>query len=235
MAERRVTRVLCAANPAGSTDAIAALLKETEDSDVQAIALLGDLAGPGNGESLRSIFKALAGSGRTAFWVPGPGDAPIATYLREAANIEIVAPYLRGVHGLAAFADAHTVFAGFGGEIDDDPKATRDEIDRLHYPRWEPEYHLKLLRELDEHQLVMMFCTPPAHKGHGVAGAEVLTELIATYRPRLVVSGGNRGTELIGRTLVVAPGSLQDGHYAIADMHARTAEMQELAAGAPAG
>jgi hypothetical protein len=233
MADRRVTRVLCAASPAGSADAIAALLQETEDSDVQALALVGDLSGAGDGDSLRSMFKALAGSGRAAFWVPGPGDAPIESYLREAANIEIVAPYLRGVHGLAAFADAHTVFAGFGGEVDDDPGASRDEIDRLHYPRWEPEYHLKLLRELDEHQLVMLFCTPPAHKGHGIAGSDVLAELIATYRPRLVVTGGDRRTELIGRTLVVAPGSLRDGHYAIADVYDGKADLHDLKAGAP--
>jgi Icc-related predicted phosphoesterase len=58
----------------------------------------------------------------------------------------------------------------------------------------------------------------------------VLAELVSTYRPRLVVCGGERGTELLGRSLVVAPGSLQDGHYAIADLHSRTAELEELGA-----
>lgn len=33
---------------------------------------------------------------------------------------------------------------------------------------------------------------------------------------------------MLGRTLVVAPGSLADGGYAIADVHARTAELAEL-------
>ena len=33
---------------------------------------------------------------------------------------------------------------------------------------------------------------------------------------------------MIGRTLVVAPGSLADGSYAVADLHSRTAELAEL-------
>ena len=32
----------------------------------------------------------------------------------------------------------------------------------------------------------------------------------------------------LGRTLVVAPGSLADGSYAVADLHSRTAELSEL-------
>ena len=53
--------------------------------------------------------------------MPGPGDAPISDYLREAYNMETVFPLLRGVHGTAAFApDGHLLFAGMGGEVDDD-------------------------------------------------------------------------------------------------------------------
>jgi hypothetical protein len=163
--------------------------------------------------------------------VPGPGDAPIADYLREAHNFEVVFPALRGVHGSVAFApDHHLVFAGLGGEVSDDPEATRDEIERLHYPRWEPEYRLKLLGELGEHQFVILFWTPLAHKGHAVAGSEVLAELVGTHRPRLVVCAGEQGSELLGRSLVVSPGSLSDGHYAVADLHSQGVELEQLAA-----
>jgi Icc-related predicted phosphoesterase len=119
-----------------------------------------------------------------------------------------------------------------GGDVSDDPDAPRDELQRLRYPRWEPEYRLKLVRELDEHELVLLLATPPAHKGHGTTGSEVLTELIASHRPRLVVSGGERRVEMIGRSLVVAPGSLGDGHYAVADLHAHEAELEDLAGAA---
>jgi Icc-related predicted phosphoesterase len=63
-----------------------------------------------------------------------------------------------------------------------------------------------------------------------VAGSEVLAELVNTHRPRLVVCGGDRGTEMLGRSLVVAPGRLHDGQYAVADLHSHDVEMQELTA-----
>jgi Icc-related predicted phosphoesterase len=226
---RRVTRVLCAADPRGSAEALDALGAVVEEHDVQALCVVGDLSGETDGvEGYRSVFHALGNIGLPAFWVPGPDDAPITDYLREAYNMEVVHPFLHGVHGTAAFADGHVLFAGFGGEVSDDPDAERDEVSRLSYPRWEPEYRLKIIRELDEHQLALLFSTPPAHKRLGTPGSEGLTELVGTFRPRLVVCGGERMTERIGRSLVVAPGSLDDGHYAIADLHAREAETLEL-------
>jgi Icc-related predicted phosphoesterase len=121
------------------------------------------------------------------------------------------------------------LFAGLGGEISDDPDDPREETEALRYPRWEPEYRLKLLRELKDYELVLLFATPLAHKGLGRAGSEVLAELVNTYIPRLVVTGGERGTEMLGRSVVVAPGSLADGYYAIADLHSREVELQQLA------
>ena len=73
-----------------------------------------------------------------------------------------------------------------------------------------------------------VFSTPPAHKGLGTPGSEALAELAVTHRARLVVCGGAPGTTLLGRTLVVAPGRLTDGSYAVADLHSRTAEFSEL-------
>jgi Icc-related predicted phosphoesterase len=236
MATQRVTQVLCAADPRGSADALDALLEAAGEEDGQVLALVGDLAGDAGAHGLREVLRVLMRSGRRTFWVPGAGDAPVADYLRESYNIEIVAPFLRGLHGTVAFEPGgHILFAGFGGEVSDDPDAPRDETGRLAYPRWEAEYRLKILRELDEHQFVFLFSTPPAHKGLGSAGSEVLAELVATHRPRLVVCGGEPGTEMIGRSLVVAPGSLADGHYAIADLHSHEVRQERLAATAGAG
>jgi uncharacterized protein len=164
--------------------------------------------------------------------VPGPGDAPVDHYLREAYNVEVVFPLLRGLHGTMAFALGPVLFAGFGGEVSDDPDAARDESARLSYPRWEPEYRLKLVRELAEHELVLLLATPPAHKGHGTTGSEALAELVGSHRPRVVVCGGERRSETLGRSLVVAPGALDDGHYAVVDLHSREVEFAELATAA---
>jgi hypothetical protein len=171
----------------------------------------------------------LSAARRPVFWIPGPGDAPADDYLRESHNIEVAFPLVHGVHGTAAFAPGDNVlFAGMGGEVSDDLGAPRDERERLRYPRWEPEYRLNLLRLLDYNELVLMFATPPAHKGQDSPGSDVVAELVGTYRPRLVVCGGEQGVELLGKSLVVAPGRLADGNYAIADLRARTAELGEL-------
>jgi uncharacterized protein len=229
---RHLRRVLCAADPRGSRDAVDALLRTAADLDFQAIALIGDLSGGGDDRAAqyRSLFRDLGHAGHDTFWVPGPSDAPVADYLREAYNIEVAYPFLHGVHGTLAFAAGSVVVAGFGGEVDDGPDAARDELERLRYPRWEPEYRLKLLhRELPEHeQLILLFATPPAHKGVGAGGSEALAELAATHRARLVVCRGEPRSMELGRTLVVSPGSLADGHYAVADLHARTVELAQL-------
>jgi Icc-related predicted phosphoesterase len=228
---RRLTRVLCAADVRGSTEGLEQLEAAAEARDCQAIAVAGDLAD--GAEGYRDVLRTLGRIGVPAFWVPGPDDAPIADYLGEAYNAEVVFPFLHGVHGTAALADGHVLFAGFGGEVSDAPDAPRDETRRLSYPRWEPEYRLKILREFPEHQLVFLFATPPAHKGLATPGSEALTELVGTYRPRLVVCGGEPGTELIGRSLVVAPGSLAEGRFAVVDLHSHEVEVGELAQAAP--
>lgn len=119
----------------------------------------------------------------------------LGRYLREASNIETAFPVLHGVHGTAAYAFRGLLVAGFGGEIIDDPRRPRDERDRLSYPSWEVEYRLKVLREFDYNELVLLFWTAPADKGLQRPGSDGLAELIGTYRPHLVVCGGDRGSE----------------------------------------
>jgi Icc-related predicted phosphoesterase len=229
---KRVTRVLCAASPRGSRQAIERLHEIADDRDAHAIVVVGDLGiGELRRESYRALFRALAGDRRPAYWVPGSQDAPIGDYLRETHNIEVVHPFVRGVHGTPAFTPGgHILVAGLGGEISDDPEAPREEIERLRYPRWEAAYRLKLLAEFGEHERLLAFATPPAHKGTGEPGSEVVTELVATWRPRIVVCPGPRPPEMIGRSLVVAPGSLADGHFAVADVGSRDVDFGQLAA-----
>ncbi|MGZ4250667.1 MAG: hypothetical protein ACXVUE_20485 [Solirubrobacteraceae bacterium] len=165
---------------------------------------------------------------------PRTWDAPIGRYLSEAYNVEIASQQLRGVHGAAASVqDTGVVFAGMGGEISDDPNEVREEDARMRYPRWEAEYRLKVLGEFDYNELVMLFATPPAHKGLSRPGSEAVAELVNTYRPRLVVCGGEPGVETLGKSVTVAPGDLADGCYALADLRHREAKLEELAGAAP--
>jgi uncharacterized protein len=231
MGSEHVNRILCAGQPQGSADAVKRLLALAEEQQAQAIALVGDLGSGGDG--YRDVFRALGAARLPVFWVPGPRDAPADRYLREAYNIEVALPLLHGVHGGAAFAPEDNVaFAGMGGEIVDDPHAPREEHERLRYPRWEAEYRLKILQAIDYHELVLLFATPPAHKGLALPGSEAVAELVGTYRPRLVVCGGERGVEVLGKSVVVAPGNLAMGEYALADLHGKAAELAELPAAA---
>jgi uncharacterized protein len=227
-----VTRILCAADPAGSEEAVARLAETAAADDAQLILIAGDLGPTGDGGlGYRKLFRTVAKQRVPCYWVPGANDAPIGAYLREAATAETMLSSLRGVHGTAALTpDGHIAIAGMGGEIDDDPESVRDEERRLHYPRWEAEYRLKILAELGELERILLFSTPPAHKGLGTPGSETVSELIATYRARLAVVGGPRTSEMIGRTMVVAPGALSDGNYAVIDLAAKDVELRELGA-----
>lgn len=227
---RRVTRILCIAEPRGSAESVEHLLAAAPDLGIGAIVLIGDLGGgPDRAASYRRVLYALATGDCPAFWVPGFGDAPIEDCLREAHGAEVVLPSLRCIHGTVAYAPGPVVFAGLGGEISDDPGPVREEVGRLRYPRWEPEHRFRLLRDLKPHELVLAFATPPAHKGLGEGGSDIVAEIIGSYVPRIAVCGGSRGSETLGRSLVVAPGSLTDGHYAVADLQARRAELAQLA------
>jgi hypothetical protein len=228
-----LTTVLAVGGIGGSPEPVERLLGDLPETGADAVVMVGDLGAAGTAR--RAIFKALGELKRPVFWVPGPGDAPIRDYLRECYNMELVFPLLRGLHGTAALGPGDILFAGMGGQIDDDPDTPRDEETTLRYPGWEAEYRLKILREFDELQKALIFATPPAHKGLGEPGSEVLAELINTYRPRLAVVGGDEPTEhLLGRTLVVCPGRLDQGRYGLVDMREHTFVAATLGAGRPA-
>jgi hypothetical protein len=134
------------------------------------------------------------------------------------------------VHGTVALAPNDVLFAGMGGEISDDPETIRAEEEFLRYPGWEVEYRLKVIREFYPREQVFLFATPPAHKGLREPGSAVLAELIKTYNPRLAVVGGAEPTQKeLGRTLVVCPGRLENGHYAVVDLRARSVAAATLA------
>ena len=57
-----VTRILCAAAPRGSTDAIEQLREVAADQNVDATVVVGDLSSATDQrESYRSVFRALGG------------------------------------------------------------------------------------------------------------------------------------------------------------------------------
>jgi Icc-related predicted phosphoesterase len=223
---KHVSKILATSEPLGNLEEVERLVKKVADTDADVIVVLGSLASKSATTRVYGkLFKMLAETRLPTFYIPGPEDVPIYEYLREAANIEIVYPYLRGVHGTFAFAPGYIVFTGMGGTVVDDPHMIREELETLRYPGWEVEYRLKFLGELKDYQKVFLFSTPPEHKGFHEQGSPTLAELINTYRPRLVlVSGKELKHEMLGTSLLVMPGSLAEGNFSLIDLHQHTVE-----------
>jgi uncharacterized protein len=231
MATGRARRILAAAEPRGDLGRLTQLLELAQATDADAIALLGDLTGDGDTKAYRDSFKAVGAARLQTFWVPGPRDAPVASYLRESSNLEAVFPFLHGVHGTIALSPDYVLFAGMGGEIVDDPETEREEQTALRYPGWELAYRLKVIDALThDYPKVFLFTSVPAHKGLDRPGSEVLAELIKTHSPRVALVAGGEGVrqELLASTLVVLPGSLGVGECATVDLQNRTVEPAKL-------
>jgi hypothetical protein len=158
--------------------------------------------------------------------VPGYLDAPERLYLQAALNHEVVAPNIHMIHrSFVPLPQANLVVAGFGGQLSEERRENRY---LLIYPDWEAEFAFEFLRHLEQDP-VLVFHTPPRHdnldlEGDRHIGRPIVKELIKTYRPRFAFCGSaldGQGTAMIGPTLVVNPGPLRDGHYALLDTRTR--------------
>lgn len=229
---KHIQKVLAVGGMNGEVDLLGNLFEELGDEPIDAVTVVGDLGAPwSKADTYRALFKALGLADLAVFWIPGPNDAPIGDYLRESYNIEIAYPKLRGVHATAALGPDHVLFAGMGGEIADDPDAVRSEEALIRYPGWEAEYRLKVVDEFKDYAKVFLFTTRPAHKGLRESGSGVLAELIKTHRPRIVITGGDEPSEeRLGTSLVLSPGRLDRGRYALIDFHNASVEFGTVAA-----
>ncbi|BBL78797.1 heat-stable protein [Rubrobacter xylanophilus] len=226
----RVEEVVAASGTRGDIERVRRLLGAArERHEADAVVLIGDLSLRGEAEEYAGILRVLGEANIPAFYVPGPGDAPFGRYLREVYNAEVVFPFLHGVHGSFAFGPGYVLFAGMGGEVVDGARPEREEESGLRYPGWEVEYRLKVLHELRDYQRVFLFGTPPAHKGFGEGGSQTLAELVKTHSPRVVFAGGEDfACEELGSSLVVSPGALSEGRYAVVRITGREARAHEL-------
>lgn len=165
------------------------------------------------------------------YGVPGNMDAPEGRYLTCSLAEEGAASPLEVVHrSLARCGD--WVISGLGGRI---TEVDRHEDLVLEYPRWEALHQLRLFEMVDGPR-IMVLHTPPigevvdldngSHKG-----CQVVNELIQTYRPKLAVAGhahDAQGQEIIAQTLVVNPGALRGGNYAVVDLDSMEADLRQL-------
>nr|WP_290669514.1 hypothetical protein [Ardenticatena sp.] len=175
-------------------------------------------------KEFEAFFDAMGKLDVPVLVVPGYLDAPLRLYLQASLNHEVVEPNVDMIHrSFKPLTSWDLVFAGFGGAIADE---AREDRYALVYPAWEARFGLDFLRSLlPKYTPVLIFATPPRRgdidlDGGKHIGHPVIDDLIKTYAPTFAFVGGapeGRGTVEIGPTLVVNPGALRDGSYAIVD------------------
>jgi Icc-related predicted phosphoesterase len=180
-------------------------------------------------QSLNRFFGALSSLGVPVCVVPGRTDAPERLFLQAACNAEIVAARIYNVHRSFASLGSNWIAAGFGGEITEEE---RDHEFFLRYPGWEAQFSLEFLRHLDQDR-ILLFHTPPADEleGRPTGGHQIVSHILKTYSPRIAFCappGHRRGKLMLGNTLVVFPGRLADGDYAVVDTKERTVAFGDL-------
>jgi Icc-related predicted phosphoesterase len=162
--------------------------------------------------------------------IPGNVDSPLLQYMMIDLEERKRNPKLCEVHcSLSALEGQFFVF-GFGGEITEDVK---EDYFVLQYPRCDVEPYFGTLAALSSK--ILLFHTPPIgsldlddgkHKG-----CQVVNDLIEKYKPHWVFCGhahGARGKENIGDSIVVNPGALKNGFYALVDTDKEKAELKTL-------
>jgi Icc-related predicted phosphoesterase len=175
-------------------------------------------------EDVRLYARFLAVLGALdlpCYLVPGHLDAPERLFLQASLNRQVVAPNLALIHRSFAAMGRNFVVAGFGGRLTEDK---REMYWTVEYPSWEAEFGLDFVRRLDQDS-IFLFHMPPAgtdldlRRGDHV-GAPVVNTLIKAYQPKFVFCGhapDGQGKTMVGTSLVVNPGPLAEGYYAILD------------------
>lgn len=215
---KTIRKILATSNPMGDLEALERLVQVVPETDADALVLIGNLFPKSAHTRDYGVFlRLLAQANLPTYYIPGPQDAPVWEYLREAANVELIHPHLKNVHGSFAFARGPYLVAGLGGEVVDDGKKEEEEV--LRYPAWEAEYRFKVLWEVKDYPKVFLFYTHPVHKGLGEGGSQAVAEVIKTHNPLVAfVAGRGQKKELLGHSYVVVPGDLSEGEYSVFDL-----------------
>jgi Icc-related predicted phosphoesterase len=217
-------RILACAHLDGELDRLQDLRLVVEEERPDLVVFAGGLLAPGREGStvargLHRLLHGLAALPCAVAVVPGAADAPERRVLPVATAQEWTERNLHCVHGMLATIDDLAV-AGFGGDITERERET--EV-ALRYPAWELRYRMAFLNRVEQ-PLLLVHHHPPAQMheldvvdGRHI-GSQAVTEVVGTWRPRVVVVAGPRpAREMYASTVVVSPGRLDQGSYALFD------------------
>jgi Icc-related predicted phosphoesterase len=183
-----------------------------------------------NAEVYATFYRSVKEFSLPFFSIPGNVDAPVRQFFWVAMDAMSENPNLRMVHPSLAVLGGF-VIVGFGGEV---CEKDEESFFVLRYPRHDLQTYLEILSFISGPKIVLTH-TPPVgsldiddgkHKG-----SRAINDLIERFQPAWLFCGhahGARGKESIGECMVVNPGALKNGFYALVDTDKRSVELKTL-------
>ncbi len=181
-------------------------------------------------EYLKQFLLALADTQKLIYAIPGNNDSPESLYFKTIYNYAHIYPNLLPAHEMMHREDQFMV-GGFGGgmTISDD---NREFI--LQYSQMWVEFAMRRL-EFFPGEKILMFYTPPVSRLDSSDGEHkgvlYLNELIEKIAPKLVMCGmakSGQGVVKLGPSVLVNPGPLFEGHYALIDYPTLNVQFKNL-------
>jgi len=184
-----------------------------------------------------AFFKALADTAKPCFVVPGNLDAPLDFFLHVVLNRKVVAHNTYIAHhrvtdkfSAPQLRDMHV--CGFGGEISE---KTTELFFGLVFSRVHALYAVEPFVDFPLPKTLILHSVPRLM--HSTKGSDVVEEMIDTVRPSHVFCGAVddlQGEKTVGTALVVCPGEMKKGHYAVVDSISNKVIFGKLEAGVAA-
>lgn len=171
----------------------------------------------------KKFYNFLDRTNIKVFTIPGNMDAPESLYLKTLWNLKKKNIHL--AHETIHFLESFDV-CGFGGEINEDE---RENFFVLEYTRDETFFALRKLAYLKK-DFVLLTHSPPVCDLAKDKGSPVVNEIIRKYKPKFLFCGHShlQGKEKIDETIVVNPGALKKGDYAIVDLKTKEVKLKSL-------
>jgi Icc-related predicted phosphoesterase len=185
----------------------------------------------------KQVFDRLGTLNVPIYLIPGEQDAAWNELMRAQAEYRGAAR-LYFVHRAAALLNNDVVVAGFGGNLTitnlpDQPLLTA--------PAWEAQARFDQLARTDQafataSRCILLLTTPPRASRVDLrdgqhTGIDVVNLINRRFRPQLLCCAATedgRGTEMIDGTLVLNPGAVAAGSYALADLESRAVQLSRL-------
>jgi Icc-related predicted phosphoesterase len=178
----------------------------------------------------RVFCQTLDSLGIPVMLVPGVRDAPEERFFLFMQQAAFMSDNIFLLHENVTRVE-HFIFTGFGGEI---TPAEKEDYFLLKYPRQECIFGTRRMRFLNPPR-IFIFHSPPVSNldlEDGMhRGAPFVNEIIEAVAPSFLFCGHvpkALGAEVIGDTLVVNPGSLALGQYALVDTREKSARFLTL-------